>query len=334
MTDSSISATAKPNALPLFTSHGNTSWTVQQIKQAFTEIHYSSFDFIPGKGKKDETKKTKVTAVNAHIIGGVLHFFEKAAAKICDNCPAFRDTIPKKTITGETLRKLWNSKVEYRVSQRSSWGKGPNAFHETGDGDFPELDGELGDKKVSVSLSKDEKFDMCFLNAQIDDILDAHLAKLCEHEEQYRKGQSSSHEKSGSAVAEFTNQALVLFQKDPSQTCFGKLMKPAAKPGHVAAASLIRRSEQSGEMTAEKRRRGEDCVQKSLNFGNSVVALGEKMLDHLAPPKLEDIESMAKATATAYASVVRDGVLEGVACYALYRQILIQDRNQRMEEGA
>jgi hypothetical protein len=75
-------------------------------------------------------------------------------------------------------------------------------------------------------------------------------------------------------------------------------------------------------------------VQKSLNFGNSVVALGEKMLDHLAPPKLEDIESMAKATATAYASVVRDGVLEGVACYALYRQILIQDRNQRMEEGA
>ena len=95
-------------------------------------------------------------------------------------------------------------------------------------------------------------------------------------------------------------------------------MNPAAKPGHVAAASLVRRGEQSGEMTAEKRRRGDDCVQKSLNFGNSVVALGDKMLDHLAPPKLEDVQKLATVTATAYASVVKEGVLEGVVCCVFY----------------
>jgi hypothetical protein len=324
MTDSSpsdTSATPKPSALPFFTSHGDGKWTVQQIHQAFGEIHASSFDFIPGKGKKDESKKTKVTAVNAHIIGGVLHFWDEAAAKVSAKCPSFCDLVPKKTISGDTLRKLWSSKVEYRKSQRLSWGKGPNAFHETGDGDFPfpVLDGELGQRNGPVSLSAasaDAKFELRFINAQIDDIVDSHLAKLCEFEEQYRK--KGSQEKSGSAVAEFTNHALVLFQKDPLQNCFGKPMNQAAKPGHVAAASLTRLGEQSGGMTAEKRRRGDDCVQKSLNFGNSVVALGDKMLDHLAPPKLEDVQSRATVTATAYASVIREGVVEGVVCCVFY----------------
>jgi hypothetical protein len=238
----------------------------------------------------------------------------------CDHpLPWLITTVPKKTIAGDTLRKLWSSKVEYRVTQRLSWGKGPNAFHETGDGDFPALDGNLGQRNGSMSLSAasaDAKFELCFMNAQIDDILDTHLAKLCECEDQYRK--KGPQEKSGSAVAEFSNHALVVFQKEPPQTCFGKPMNPSAKPGHVAAAALTRRGDQSGDITSEKRRRGDDCVQKSLNFGNSVVALGDKMLDHLAPPKLEDLQSRATATATAYASVVREGVLEGVVCCVFY----------------
>jgi hypothetical protein len=319
MTDSSAQVQAAQSALPHFTSHGDGKWTVKQIQEAFGEIHASSFDFIPGKGKKDETKKTKVTAVNAHIIGGVLHFWEHAAAKVSAKCPSFCDLVPKKTIAADTLRKLWSSKVEYRVTQRTSWGKGPCAFHETGDGDFPDLDGELGPRNGSASLSAasaDAKFELRFMNAQIDDILDAHLKKLCEYEDQYRK--KGLQEKSGSAVAEFSNQALVIFQKDVPQTCFGRPMNPSAKPGQVATASLTRRGDQSGEMTGDKRRKGDDGVQKSLNFGNSVVALGDKMLAHLAQPTLEDVQSRAAATATAYASVVREGVLEGVVGCVFY----------------
>jgi hypothetical protein len=104
MTDPSASATPKPpgvTSLTLFTIHGDTAWTIEQILQAFTDIHHSTFDYMSGKGKKDESKKTKVTAVNAHILGGVLHFFdEQAAVKIWTVCHAFFDRIPNKTTSG------------------------------------------------------------------------------------------------------------------------------------------------------------------------------------------------------------------------------------------
>jgi hypothetical protein len=65
--------------LPYFTNHSSHAWTLDQVHQAFNQVLYSSFDYVPGKGKKDESKKTKITILNAHVINGVLHFFEKAA---------------------------------------------------------------------------------------------------------------------------------------------------------------------------------------------------------------------------------------------------------------
>ncbi len=103
---------------------------------------------------------------------------------ISANCPAFRDSTPKKTISGFTLRQMREKKIEYRIKQRSSWGKGPNVFHETSDGDFPDLDG-------FEHCSKDVAFARAFICAQIDDILDTHFMHLSAQELRRREGSNS-----------------------------------------------------------------------------------------------------------------------------------------------
>ncbi len=306
-----------PHALPTFTMHASSAWSVDQVLEAFTEIHYGKFEFIPGKGKKDEKKKTTVTAINAHMIGGVLHFFEKAASKISTTCPAFCDAIPRKTISGETLRKMWSGKVEYRIAQRLSWGKGPNAFHETGDGDFPDLDGDVEKimGKGSATFTKDKRFDLCFKNAQIDDLIDVHLRNLSEAEEAHRKRAST--DSSGSLVANLHDGALVLFRKDAGATCFGKSMNPPAKEGDVSGASMLRsrvntQGFKKGNFDEScKRSKVDDGVEKSLSFGNSVVNLGDRMLAAMSP-SVEFLQNRARATATEYTNVIKDGLTSTV----------------------
>ena len=68
--------------LPHFTFHGSAHWTVKQILEAFTQIAYTTVDFIPGKGHKQEAKKTTLSIGNAHAIHGILAFFEHAATLV------------------------------------------------------------------------------------------------------------------------------------------------------------------------------------------------------------------------------------------------------------
>ena len=273
------------------------------MHQAFGQILYASFDYVPGKGKKDESKKTKINILNAHVINGVMFFFDKAAELISTKCPAFCDTKPKSTtISGHTLRFQWKQKLEYRVKQRLSWGKGPNAFHETGDGDFP-LDGLEGDR--------DGAFERAFKCAQVDDILDTHLMNLSEQEQRRRNGDGAGaavdHALSGA-----NSQALVLFQNAPAQTAFGKPMNPPAKDGAVAGSSLKRLSQQTGTAVTKRSNSKDENLEKSLQFGNSVMSLGDKMVAAIQPPTLEALAERSKASAVAYAGVFKEALVEGI----------------------
>jgi hypothetical protein len=273
--------------LPHVTFHGTVHWSVKQILAAFTEIIYLEVDFVPGKGHKDATKKTTLTIANAHVIKGVLAFFERAAVVISTTCPAFLEK--QKTISKDTLRALWEKKLAYRVEQRLSWGKGPNVFHRTGDGDFPELNLN-GD-----NLNGDEKFEMQFECAQIDDILDSHLQALAEQETGIRNQAGGG--VSGNAISEVSSDALVIFQGIPAVHAFGKPLNTPARPGSVAGASTVRRGENSGG--AVKKPRASDInssVNNALDFGSNVVEMGNKILAATAKPTVE--EAMARTAAT------------------------------------
>jgi hypothetical protein len=293
----------KPAKLPFFTNHTSPAWTLNQIQQAFTEIVYCSFDYVPGKGKKDDAKKTKITILNAHIINGTLFFFEKAAELISSNSPAFVDV--NKTISGPTLRAMWEKKVEYRIKQRISWGKGPNAFVETGSGDFPNLQG-------FSNLGADAAFEKSWICAQIDDALDTHLKNLSAQEQRQREGNGDRTAAASSALSGHESQALVIFQQAPAQHAFGKPMMPAANEGEVANASLKRRGDQSGTATTKRLSSKDGYVEKSLQFGSSVTSLGEKMVAAIQPASLEVLAARSQATASAYAGVFKEAVVEGI----------------------
>jgi hypothetical protein len=286
-------AALTPEKMPHFTNHASSHWSVPQINEAFTQIAYLKLDFVPGKGVKDPSKKTKLTIVNAHVIGGVLTFFEQAASIISTKCPSFVDA--KKTIAKDALRTQWEKKVAYRIKQRLSWGKGPNLFHRTGDGDFPDLnDGNLGFGNASA----DEKFELAFQCAQIDDILDSHLQELAEQESQQRSPSS--------ALSDVGAEALVVFSKNPAAHAFGKPMNPAAAPGVVASASTHRRGENPS--SSMKRSRGDAAIDNSLNFGSSVVDLGNKMMMAMSKPTVEESVRRTAATTEAMLTVVERGV--------------------------
>ncbi len=264
---------------------------------------YCSFDYVPGKGKKDDAKKTKITILNAHIINGTLFFFEKAAELISSNSPAFVDV--NKTISGPTLRAMWEKKVEYRIKQRISWGKGPNAFVETGSGDFPNLQG-------FSNLGADAAFEKSWICAQIDDALDTHLKNLSAQEQRQREGNGDRTAAASSALSGHESQALVIFQQAPAQHAFGKPMMPAANEGEVANASLKRRGDQSGTATTKRLSSKDGYVEKSLQFGSSVTSLGEKMVAAIQPASLEVLAARSQATASAYAGVFKEAVVEGI----------------------
>jgi hypothetical protein len=289
--------------LPFFINHSSHAWTLDQVHQAFVQILYCSFDYVPGKGKKNDSKKTKITILNAHCINGTLHFFEKAAECISTNSPAFRDV--KKSISGTTLRSMWEKKLEYRIKQRSSWGKGPNAFHATGDGDFPNLDG-------FEHCSKDVAFEKAFVCAQIDDVLDTHLKNLSEQEMKHRGGHGAPGAAGDNALSGASSQALVLFHTAPAQNAFGKPMMPPAQDGSVARASLKRLSQQTGTASIKKANSKEENIEKSLEFGSSVITLGDKMVAAIQPPTLEALAERSKASAVVYAGVFKEAVVEGI----------------------
>lgn len=289
--------------LPMFTDHSSPQWTLDQVHEAFGQILYASFDYVPGKGKKDGSKKTKINILNAHVINGVIFFFDKAAELINMKCPAFRDSKPKATtISWFTLRAMWKQKLEYRIKQRLSWGKGPNAFHETGDGDFP-LNG--------FEAERDSNFDRAFVNAQIDDILDTHLMNLSEQEQSRRTGDGAE-AAVDHALTGVNSQALVLFGSAPAQTGFGKPMNPPARDGAVAGSSLKRLSQQTGTAVTKRINSKDTNLEKSLQFGDSVMSLGEKMVAAIQPPTLEALGERSKASAVAYAGVFKEAVAEGI----------------------
>jgi hypothetical protein len=133
--DPSQAATAAPavvERLSNFVFHGTPYWTVTQIHEAFTQLHYTKIpNFVPGKGKKNAAKATTLTHVNANSLGGVHAFYDHVAALISNSSPSFLEALPPKTISCDTLKKLFEKKLAYRVAQRLSWRKGPNAFHRT-----------------------------------------------------------------------------------------------------------------------------------------------------------------------------------------------------------
>jgi hypothetical protein len=294
-----------PQKLPFFTNHATAAWTLEQVHQALTQVSYASFDYVPGKGKKDMTKKTKINIQNAHIINGVMFFFDEAAKLINKTCPAFcdvktaSDKDKTETISGPTLSKMWKTKIEYRIEQRKSWGKGPCAFHQTGDGDFPELEG-----------SSDEKFAKSFICASIDDLLDVHLKNLAEQESRNRSAGSSSPDHPLSKV---NDTALVVFQQHPNQHTFGKRMDPPACDGQVATSSLKRLGDQTGSANT-KRGSGkakDDSVEKTLQVASSVSKLSDKLLQALNPSE-DDIVMKARATAGVYTEAMKGALVEGI----------------------
>jgi hypothetical protein len=286
--------------MPHFTNHALPNWSIPQINEAFTQIAYLKLDFIPGKGVKDPNKKTTLTICNAHIIGGVLTFFEQAASIISTKCISFVQNTPQpKTIAKDALRGMWEKKLAYRVQQRLSWGKGPNLFHRTGDGDFPDLnDAGLGFGEAN----RDERFQLAFQCAQIDDILDSHLQDLAEQESQHRSGNS--------ALSEVGSEALVVFQKNPAATSFGKRLNPSVQPGIVASASTQRRGDNPS--SSKKKARGDAAIENSLHLGNSVVDLGNKMMQAMTKPTVEESVNRTAATTEAMLTVVERGVSRAI----------------------
>jgi hypothetical protein len=274
--------------------------TLQQVYEAMTEIHYAKVEYVPGKGKKDMTKKVIVTAVNCSLLCGVLHFWEESAKLVGANCPSFCDH--GKTVTGPTLRLMFEKKVQYRIDQRTSWGKGHNAFHETGDGDFP----DMGPDQQAPKDFQDK-----YMCAQIDDILDSHLMQLAEQEAMQR---SRSEGGNGGALAQVNEQQLVLFQAPPAAHAFGKALDPAATEESVSKASTTRRSGNPGGAVV-KRGRDADGIEKSLSFASSVVSLGDKMLLAMQkpdPPTAEELQARTRSTVKIVTDAVSCAVVEGI----------------------
>jgi hypothetical protein len=277
--------------------------TLQQVHEAMTEIHYAKIEYVPGKGKKNMSNKVIVTAVNCNLLCGVLHFWDETAKLVGANCPSFCDH--GKTVTGPTLRLMFEKKVQYRIDQRTSWGKGHNVFHETGDGDFP----DMGPDQQAPKDFQDK-----YTCAQIDDIIDSHLMQLAEQEAMQRNRSEGGNGGAASALAQVSEQQLVLFQAPLAAHAFGKALDPAAQEGSVSKASTTRRSANPGGAVV-KRGRDTDGIEKSLSFANSVVSLGDKMLLAMKKPDpltAEELDARTRSTVKIVSDAVSCAVVEGI----------------------
>jgi hypothetical protein len=315
--------------LPHFVFHGSQHWTATQIHEAFIQIHYMKIqDFNFGKGKKDPKNKATLTIFNAVSLGGVATFFEQAAETISTKCVSFVEASPSKKIAADTLKKIWKEKVSYRTSQRLSWGKGPNAFNETGDGDFPNPDPNH-ESLAHLAVSEKERFDVAYTCLQIDDLLDAYLQVEAEqelaHREKLRRqntqagGAASAlnalppRDESLSALDRVDSNALQLIVHQPNQHSFGKPMLPAAPDGSVAAAASKTRNAQDGKMTAPKRQKEDaSAVHKVLDFGTAVTGLGVSMMERMKRPTVEEEVSKYSAVSQAVVQVVSTAVVDAV----------------------
>jgi hypothetical protein len=321
------SAAVPGERLPHFVFHGSQYWSPMQVLEAFTELHYAKINnFVPGKGKKVASRVTTLTLVNANSLGGIAHFFEQLAQKISNTAVSFLEAQPPKTISPDTLRKMWEKKVAFRVSQRLSWGKGPNAFFRTGDGDFPNVD----ENHSSLShLPERERFQVAYTCAQIDDLLDSYLQSVGEEEIRHRERATASHHAaavvssrgapsapennlSGSALENLDASALAMIVRPPNQHAFGQPLLPAAPEGAVAGASTKPRGAQTG--IALKKRRDDDSssVQKVLDFGSSVTSLGSAMMERMKRPSLEEDVAKYSAVSQAVVKVVSTAVVDAV----------------------
>jgi hypothetical protein len=92
-------------------------------------------------------------------------------------------------------------------------------------------------------------------------------------------------------------------------------MMPPAKEGAVATSSLKRSSQKTGGAATKRINSKEEHVEKSLQFGNSVMALGDKMVAAIQPPTLKAVAERSKASAVAYAGVFKDAFVEGIREY-------------------
>lgn len=291
--------------LPNFVFHGSHHWTVTQVHEAFTQLHYTKIqNFVPGKGKKNPAKATTLTLVNANSLGGTLALYDQVAATISSTAVSFLEASPPKTIAGDTLKKLFEKKLAHRVAQRLSWRKGPSAFHRTGDGDFPAADENHA--SLAHLPSQQERFQAAYVCTQIDDILDSHLESVANEEIAYREraaaaqqasapsgSANSAPESSGSVLQNEDAHALAVIVREPIQHSFGMPMRPAAKEGSVSTASVLHRGEHSG--TAAKRKKkdeNETTVHKVVAFGESVTTLGSAMLERFKRPSQEDEVAM------------------------------------------
>jgi hypothetical protein len=296
---------------------------VIQIHEAFTELHYTKINnFIPGKGKKVASRATVLTLFNANSLGGIAHFFDQVAQKVSSTAPSFLEARPPKTISSDTLRKLFEKKVAFRVAQRLSWGKGPNAFFRTGDGDFPHAD----ENHPSLAhLPERERFQAAYVCVQIDDILDSYLQSVGEeelrHRERCQQGAVSSNRVapatqdaiSGGVFENADASALAMIVRPPNQHAFGQPMLPAAPEGAVAGASTKLRGAHTG--VALKKRRDEDSsstVHKVLDFGSAVTSLGSTMLERMKRPTLEEEVAKYSAVSQAVVQVVSSAVVDAV----------------------
>jgi hypothetical protein len=288
---------SRPNErLPHFVYHGSQHWTVTQIHEAFTELHYTKIkDFIPGKGKKVAARATTLTHVNANSLGGIQAFFDHVAQKISSSAPSFVEAQPPKTISSDTLRKIWDKKLAYRVSQRLSWGKGPNAFFRTGDGDFPAAD---ENHALLSHLPEQERFNAAYVCVQIDDILDSHLESAAKEEIAHRERalqQASLLSSSGGVLENVDQSALSLIVAPPNQHSFGMPMRPSAQEGSVSSASLFQRGAQVGGAVKKrqgKENEGQTTVHKVVAFGESVTSIGSAMLERFKKPSPEEEVTM------------------------------------------
>jgi hypothetical protein len=320
----SAAASAAPSSqrAPHFVFHGSQHWTVEQIREAFTELHYMKVhNFVPGKGKKVASRATTLTLLNAVSLGGVAAFYEAAAQKISTTAVSFLEAKPlPKTIAADTLKKIFEKRLAYRITQRLSWGKGPNAFHRTGDGDdFPNPD--MNDPSL-MHFPESERFPVAYCCAQIDDLLDSHLQGLAEMEIKHRQqaaavAQSNQApiEQSGGSLQAMESNSLQMIVRQPNQHAFGQPMLPSAPEGSVSAAACQNRGQHIGGAT--KRRSNADTtgtVHKVLDFGTSVTNLGASMMERMKRPSLEEevekYEKVSKCVVTCVSTAVVDAVKE------------------------
>ncbi len=334
--DPSQDATAAPavvERLPNFVFHATPYWTVTQIHEAFTQLHYTKMsNFVPGKGKKNAAKATTLTHVNANSLGGVHTFYDHVAAVISNSSPSFLEAQPPKTISGDTLRKLFEKKLAYRVTQRLSWRKGPNAFHRTGDGDFPLAD--ENHPSLAHLPSDRERFQTAYACTQIDDILDSHLESVSKEEIAHREraaqhissalsGAGSANgapesSGSGSALEHLDASALSIVVAQPNQHAFGLPMRPAAAEGSVSSAAVVIRSGHAGSASNKRAKPDPNAttVHKVVAFGDSVTSLGAAMLERFKRPPQPSPEEEAAMIALKWGTAAKS-VIEVVSSAAV-----------------